>query len=112
MANLFKYLFFQTEEDLINYWKENGIEVGVKFSKKLEQDAYYLKEGKASEETKKDERFIEESVRVKRDKKYFLVEPDELIDDQWMTRSFFAFGDFKESISNKYMLALIKNLRN
>jgi hypothetical protein len=35
MANLFKYLFFQTEEDLINYWKANGIEVGVKFSKKL-----------------------------------------------------------------------------
>jgi hypothetical protein len=47
-----------------------------------------LKEGKASEETKKDDRFIEEFVRVKRDKKYFLVEPEELIDDQWMTRSF------------------------
>jgi hypothetical protein len=48
---------------------------------------------------------------VKRDKKYFLVEPEELIDDQWMTRSFFAFADFKESISNKYMVALIKSLR-
>ena len=97
---------------MLNYWKSNGVEVGVKFSKKLEQDAYYMKEGKESQEIKHDSAFIEEFVRVKRDKKYFLVEPEELIDDQWMTRSFFAFGDFKESISSKYMAMLIKSLRN
>jgi len=35
-----------------------------------------------------------------------------LIEDQYMTRSFFAFGDFKESVSNKFMVNLIKSLRN
>lgn len=71
-----------------------------------------MKEGEISKEKIKNSQFIEQFIKVKRDKKYFLVEPEELIEDQWMTRSFFAFGDFKESKSNKYMVALIKSLRN
>jgi len=71
-----------------------------------------MKEGTISKEKTKNNEFIEQFIKVKRDKKCFLVEPEELINDQWMTRSFFAFGDFKESLSNKYMVALIKSLRN
>lgn len=42
----------------------------------------------------RDEKFIEK-ISEKRDKSYFLQEAKELVDDKWMTRSFFAFGDFK-----------------
>ena len=51
-------------------------------------------------------------MEEKRDKKYFLTEPEELVNDKWMTRSFFAFGDFKESVSQKYMWNLCKSLRD
>lgn len=67
-------------------------------------------EGELKTEQYKDNNFIR-LVDEKRDKKYFLNEPSELVKGKWVTRSFFAFGDFKESINPKYMIALCKGLR-
>jgi hypothetical protein len=51
------------------------------------------------------------SIYEKRDKKYFLTEPEELVNEKYMTRSFFTFGDFKESTSPKYIASLVKLLK-
>jgi hypothetical protein len=50
-------------------------------------------------------------IKTKRDQKYFLLEPEELVDERFLTLSFFAFGDFKESVSQSYMNALVRVLK-
>ena len=47
----------------------------------------------------------------KRDKKYFITDPEELVDERYMTRSFFAFGDFKENVNKKYVISLARSLK-
>lgn len=79
-------------------------------SKTSKENIYFVKSGSLNPHFLKDTVFLS-SVSEKRDKKYFLTEPEELVNDQYMTRSFFAFGDFKESVSPKYMSALVKLLK-
>ena len=82
-----------------------------KFSKTKKENIFSYVSGSLTEKITEDCSFIK-NIDLKRDKKYFLTESEELVDDKWMTRSFFAFGDFKESISPKYIQALSKSLKN
>ena len=50
-------------------------------------------------------------ITEKRDKRYFHEEPEELYQEKYATLSFFAFGDFKESIAQSYMNALVKAMK-
>ncbi len=76
MSNLYKYLLFDTEEELLSYWKACGVEVSVKYSKSLKEDAYLMKEGTVLTQKIKDNEFITKFIKIKRDSKYFLTEPE------------------------------------
>ena len=108
--NLIKYLFFKSEEDLINFGKANNIIMEKRVTKAKKEAVFSYLQGNLPEKITEDCAFMKE-IDQKRDKKYFLTEPEELVDDRWMTRSFFAFGDFKESINPKYVQALSKKLK-
>ena len=104
-------MFFNSEEDIISFGKENGVVMEKKFSKTKKENIFSYVSGSLAEKITEDCSFIKD-IDLKRDKKYFLTESEELVDDKWMTRSFFAFGDFKESINPKYIQALSKSLKN
>lgn len=93
------------------YFKSNGLEVGTRVSKSAKEDIFMIKSGEVSKQRVEDKRFIKEFITEKRDKRYFLEEPQELYQERFATLSFFAFGDFKESIIQSYMNSLVKVLK-
>ena len=110
--DLYKYLLFDSVENLIEYGRKNGIEMKVRKSKSTQEEIFFADSGSLAAEPCKDMAFMHGFIHAKRDKRYFLTEPEELVDDRFMTRSFFAFGDFKESVSKQYMMALVKALKD
>lgn len=104
-------MFFGSEDDLINFGKANNIVMEKRLSKAKKENIFSYVSGNLPEEITEDCSFMKD-IDLKRDKKYFLTEPEELVDERWMTRSFFAFGDFKESINPKYIQALSKKLKS
>lgn len=84
--------------------------IETRVSKSTKEEIYYLKSGSLNPQFVKDDAFLQK-IFEKRHKKYFLVEPEELYKEEYMTRSFFAFGDFKESVNPKYMASLVKLLK-
>jgi hypothetical protein len=50
--------------------------IDTRISKSTKEEVYYLKEGKLKESHLKDDAFILKYVEAKRDKKYFLTEPE------------------------------------
>jgi hypothetical protein len=54
----------------------NGLEVEVKFSKTMKEDAYYRKSGELHKDKIKNLDFVQNYVKDKRDRRCFLVEPE------------------------------------
>ena len=110
--DLHKHLLFSSEEEMVKFARQNGVEVGRRLSKSTREDIYHAQSGSLVAHPVRDCTFIAESVYSKRDQKYFLTEAEELVEGRFMTRSFFAFGDFKESVSKTYMMGLVKALKD
>jgi len=85
--------------------------MGTRITKSTKEEIYIVREGELNKEMIEDKAFIDAKVKCKRDKKYFLHEPEELYQEKYCTLSFFAFGDFKESIIQGYMNSLVKFLK-
>ena len=86
--------------------------MGSRVTKSTKEEVYTVKEGEVSQENVENKEFIKKMIIEKRDKKYFLAEPEELFEERFMILSFFAFGDFKESISPSYMNSLVRVLKS
>ena len=105
-----KWLLFDSEEEFVEFCKKNGLSLVKKYSKSRKEDIWAVAEGNLVKQVVEDNNFVP-FVESKRNKSYFLVEDEELIDDKYMTKSFFAFGDFRESVNPKYMTTLCRKLR-
>ena len=76
VKNLSKYLLFRNDEELNEYFTSNGISVGTRVSKSTKEEVYTFKEGEIVKERAENRGFILETIMEKRDKKYFLVDPE------------------------------------
>lgn len=75
VKDLYKYLLFENEQELYEYFEKNGLKLGTRVTKSTKEEIYVVKEGEISKERHDDKRFVELKVKSKRDKKYFLLEP-------------------------------------
>jgi hypothetical protein len=45
VKDMHKYLLFETQEELINFFKANGLDVGIRMSKSAKEEIFELKGG-------------------------------------------------------------------
>jgi hypothetical protein len=58
VKDMYKYLLFENEEELLAYFEKNGLKMGTRVTKSSREEIYVVREGELKKEPIEDRKFI------------------------------------------------------